>query len=266
MKDKRRKYDIDIAREIFAEQGCKLLSNVYVRSQSKMDYVCACGSTAQITLEKFMAGQRCQQCKKEKMKQVASRQRHSYEYVVQVFKDGGCELLSTTYNNGKEKLHYRCNCGEEAQISFSKFKAGQRCSSCKPKRLGDVQRGKLSQNYNPNRSDEQRIKDRKYPEYIQWRRDVYERDDYTCQRCEERGLKINAHHIESYAKNPDKRTEITNGVTLCYDCHQEYHKAFGRNGANGEDFESFMYGEYAESLEPPNLSYEERDEYAYSSV
>lgn len=65
---------------------------------------------------------------------------------------------------------------------------------------------------------------RDYPEYIRWRNLVFERDNYTCQKCKTRGGKLNAHHILPFAKYPEHRTNIDNGLTLCEKCHKDYHR------------------------------------------
>ena len=57
--------------------------------------------------------------------------------------------------------------------------------------------------------------------YVNWRRQVYERDDYTCQVCGQRGGELNADHIKSFANHPELRLELSNGRTLCKPCHQE---------------------------------------------
>jgi len=56
-------------------------------------------------------------------------------------------------------------------------------------------------------------------EYRDWRRRVFERDDYTCQFCGERGGELHADHIKSYLKYPKLRTKLSNGRTLCKKCH-----------------------------------------------
>jgi 5-methylcytosine-specific restriction endonuclease McrA len=56
-------------------------------------------------------------------------------------------------------------------------------------------------------------------EAIEWRNAVFERDDYTCQRCGERGGYLEAHHDLPFAYFPEQRFELLNGMTLCRPCH-----------------------------------------------
>lgn len=55
-----------------------------------------------------------------------------------------------------------------------------------------------------------------------WKISVYKRDKFTCQQC---GSKehIQAHHIQSWKDNPRLRFDISNGVTLCTECHAKEH-------------------------------------------
>ena len=59
--------------------------------------------------------------------------------------------------------------------------------------------------------------------YKEWRRGVFERDDYTCALCEQRGGKLAAHHIHRFADRPDLALEVSNGITLCWPCHGAIH-------------------------------------------
>ena len=72
--------------------------------------------------------------------------------------------------------------------------------------------------------------------YKKWRKTVFERDNYTCQECDKKGEKIQAHHlIHSFASllhkynilsvedanNCIELWDIKNGQTLCKPCHKE---------------------------------------------
>lgn len=62
---------------------------------------------------------------------------------------------------------------------------------------------------------------RKSKEMRNWRISVFERDDYTCQACGQRGGELNADHIMPFALFPELRTEVLNGRTLCIKCHRK---------------------------------------------
>lgn len=69
----------------------------------------------------------------------------------------------------------------------------------------------------------QSLEGRRCAEYKAWRKSVYDRDDYTCQFCGARGVKLNAHHRKAYAVHPDLRYQVENGITLCVPCHKKIH-------------------------------------------
>lgn len=65
---------------------------------------------------------------------------------------------------------------------------------------------------------------RRCGEYKRWRTAVFERDNYTCQTCGKRGVRLHAHHKRSYAYFPEERYSIANGITLCEACHKALHR------------------------------------------
>ena len=71
--------------------------------------------------------------------------------------------------------------------------------------------------------------------YIKWRNSVLNRDNYTCKLCGKTKDEtiLNVHHIERYADNEELRTDVSNGITLCYECHK---KIFNRE----EEFEEYF--------------------------
>lgn len=59
--------------------------------------------------------------------------------------------------------------------------------------------------------------------FIPLAREIYERDSFCCVWCSKTGKKLNAHHLETWSANPDKRFDKNNLVTLCRDCHHTVH-------------------------------------------
>lgn len=57
--------------------------------------------------------------------------------------------------------------------------------------------------------------------YRQWRIGVFDRDNFTCLICGQRGGELNADHIKPFATHPDLRFKIDNGRTLCVSCHRK---------------------------------------------
>lgn len=63
-------------------------------------------------------------------------------------------------------------------------------------------------------------RDWKNPEYVKWRRLVRERDDFQCQwpGCSSKS-RLQVHHIKTWGAYPGLRYDISNGITLCRQCH-----------------------------------------------
>lgn len=57
--------------------------------------------------------------------------------------------------------------------------------------------------------------------YREWRKAVFERDNYTCIDCKKRGGELEAHHIKTFSGFPELRFELSNGSTLCKECHRK---------------------------------------------
>lgn len=60
---------------------------------------------------------------------------------------------------------------------------------------------------------------RKSPEAVNWRKAVFERDNYTCQICGQIGGRLEADHMKAFSRYPELRFELSNGRTLCKPCH-----------------------------------------------
>jgi hypothetical protein len=76
-------------------------------------------------------------------------------------------------------------------------------------------------------------------EFANWRKKVFERDDYTCRKCNKRSGYLIPHHIENFHNNIEKRFDINNGITLHKRCHTEFHKIYGFKNNNKEQIENY---------------------------
>lgn len=63
---------------------------------------------------------------------------------------------------------------------------------------------------------------RKSMDYKAWRKAVYERDNYLCVNGgKEHGSELHADHIKPFSLFPELRFEVSNGRTLCKECHKK---------------------------------------------
>lgn len=99
-------------------------------------------------------------------------------------------------------------------------------------------KGSNNPNYNPNLTNEERLTNRDTIENINWRKSVYQRDDYKCTICGESHT-LEAHHLNSYTNFKDMRFDINNGVTLCKNHHKDYHLKFGYKDSTIEKFNEY---------------------------
>jgi 5-methylcytosine-specific restriction endonuclease McrA len=215
----------------FKDNDCELLTKEYKNILTKMDYKCQCGNISSITLGNLMAGKRCMKC--------SGTPKFSFEHVRDTFKNRGCELLETKYEGIFTKMKYKCICGNISQICFNDFKQGQFCHDCA---IGK-RSGEKHYNYNPNLTDEERKSNDTrvhIAEYRKWRKEVYKRDNYICQKCLIKSRYLNAHHIENWASNRELRYKNSNGITLCKLCHNEFHRIYGKKNNNSEQINKFI--------------------------
>lgn len=233
--DLHRKKTIEEIRKVFIENNCTLLSEYYINNRQRLVFIAQCGHRNESNLHNFMSGQSrlCKECSNENRKNV---QKLNYDYVYKYFKDYCCTLLSTEYINAHQYLHYICICGNEYWTDWHHFKQGNRCIQCKINNAT----GENSPSWKPNLTDEYRITKRIFPEYREWRINVYRKDNYTCQCCGQIGYDLNAHHIRNFADNPKLITELSNGITLCDNCHMAFHKVYGKTKNSREQLDEFI--------------------------
>ena len=116
-----------------------------------------------------------------------------------------------------------CDCGNTIVVRTAGLNHGWK-TSCGCSKLRNL-----------NLTDEERLKHR----YVvggdsqsKWRQLVLERDDYTCRCCgknnlNDRNVEFRAHHKDGWSWCLEKRFDVDNGVTLCKECHDEFHHEYG---------------------------------------
>lgn len=66
-------------------------------------------------------------------------------------------------------------------------------------------------------------------EYKNWRISVFKKDNYSCVSCGASSTYLHADHIKPWKTHKELRYEVSNGQTLCIDCH--YFKTFKRRAS-----------------------------------
>lgn len=234
----------EVAR-FFEEHGCTLLSQ-YKNVKSPLRFIARCGHEAQTC--SFEAARRptcsflCAECSPKKT--------YTDEEVAELVTEAGCELLEITTERHKNHRWYKtirivCTCGHEYTLPFEKFVIGRGrlCPSCsRPK-------GERHHAWNSALTDEERATNRDVFENVQWRRSVYERDAFVCQRCgSAHGSNLVAHHLNGWADFPEQRFVLDNGVTLCDSCHLRFHRTYGFGHNTKEQYIAWLAGDNTEVI------------------
>jgi hypothetical protein len=77
-------------------------------------------------------------------------------------------------------------------------------------------------------------------EYKLWRKAVFERDNFTCQKTGISGGNLVVHHINNFSEFPELRLAIDNGITLSEESHKEFHKIYGKRNNTKGQLEEFL--------------------------
>ena len=84
-------------------------------------------------------------------------------------------------------------------------------------------RGEKNGNWRGGRSSEYN-KVRASLEWAQWRKKVFERDNYTCVLCRIQKGMLHPHHVVPWRISHGLVFEVSNGITLCDSCHMMTHQ------------------------------------------
>lgn len=182
----------------------------------------------------------------ESIKQkVIDKNKIPYSEIKNFIESNNCILITkeTEYIDSQTNLKIQCACGNLFETKYVYFvhENKRQCNTCGIKSRS----GENSPNWNGGISSE-RDKIKVTEEYQEWRKNVYKRDNYTCQCCgDNTGHNLNAHHIENFSDFPELRFDIDNGITLCDSCHNpnkygSFHNIYGTKNNNKDQLEEYF--------------------------
>lgn len=134
-------------------------------------------------------------------------------------RDKYCSRECYYASEGKPSVTQTClMCNKEFLAEYNQvaINKGKFCSkACVGKWMSENKRGDSHPRWNSQKTDKERIHERRIEGYKEWRSAVYERDGYICQHCGKGAGQLQAHHIIPFSTDKSLRLEITNGITLC---------------------------------------------------
>lgn len=220
-----KKLTIEFIRKEFKKEGYTLLTKNYINNTQKLKYICYAGHVGKICFSSWEQGHRCSEC--------AGLKKLTITFIRKQFGKEGYILLSDVYVNSKTLLEYICPKKHRWFISWNNWKHGHRCPRCS-------KGGENNSNYNPSLTDKDRNSGRFVFGYKEWKYEVKEKDNFTCQVCgDNKGGNLVSHHLDSYHNNPGLRIAPDNGVCLCEKCHKAFHHKYGYGNNTRKQFEKF---------------------------
>jgi len=230
--------------EVESNSGCKLLQNFYINYDTNIILQCPCGNKFETTFAHFKQKykRQCNECSTLKRVSRRKTQKQFIDEVYNLVKDDYSVLGEYIDNNTNILMrHNNCVLGtHEYMVAPSNFLSGKRCPECAKHNT----RGELSNFWKGGITPKNKL-ERGTSQYKEWRKQVFERDNYTCQCCGSYGGKLNAHHKENFSNNHDLRFDIDNGITLCKNCHHpnikgSFHNVYGTKNNDSEQLKEYI--------------------------
>lgn len=113
--------------EIFRDEGCEFLSDSYDYATDRYRFRCNCNRVSFISVSAFIQGQRCGECRKEK---IGNSHRCDLSFIKQYFADRKCMFLDPEFYGVHYPHNFRCECGNKHKVRFNDLKRGARCLEC----------------------------------------------------------------------------------------------------------------------------------------
>lgn len=149
------------------------------------------------------------------------------------------------YPGSGKKVWFKCKDGlheDYYRTIESAVRLNFRCPVCSKENYQQP-KGELAHNWRGGITPINKLL-RASKDYDEWREKVFERDNYTCQICGKRGSRLNAHHILNFSDHENLRYDISNGITMCEECHDvrfkdSFHNIYGTSNNTAEQLEEY---------------------------
>lgn len=122
----------EVARRVYERSGAQYLSGEYKNQKSKLTFLCTCGTVFTKPVDGLIYGKASGLCASCGAKVRGRKQALTREYVADMAKKAGAELLSETYETAITPLRFRCSCGREFITTWNTFASHgkTRCNEC----------------------------------------------------------------------------------------------------------------------------------------
>lgn len=145
-----------------------------------------------------------------------------------------CKIEHSQY-----KYLCKCVCGKMCSIRRHHL-ISSGVVSCGCLRNERLPRGSKHHSWNPNLTDQDRNQKRDEIKLKPLRLLVFDRDNYTCQKCKKTNCYLNAHHLDGFHWFIEGRYDLNNLISLCKTCHADFHRRFGRRHNTKVQMDEFL--------------------------
>lgn len=220
---------------------------------------CQCGEEFEITLKNVSGAAKngrsciCRKCVNKKIGKAHEGKKHTQEHINKA-KENRTVLKGENHpmygkhhtKEWKQNMSKKMQGNQHLKGKHPSDETRQKLSETSKKvwqdedykqRMRAQRKGKFTKEknpmWNPNKTDEERKYQRGYfhEGYNDWKQQVKEQANFTCDICGQRGGRLHAHHLNDYHTHKELATDINNGVCLCEHCHKEFHSWMGGNRA-----------------------------------